>query len=254
ANQSSDSKETLNVPVAKPGDLIIRHRGKTLGRIPHIGIYAGNRTKDGKSYDIIDLGIEKGKGVIRPSWSTDQSRFEDPGFYSLLDSKIPVRYNGKITTLSALPEGVKNRIREKICKMAEKDLGSTYGKYEFSQFPKGHSVNCGDWVLDLCNKALTSEGVQVMSHKFPKSHILPGAKGLKSGELKDYSEVLWGTTDPSRLPGWLPEVNSPQFSAQKPGGVWIDPKPSKAGKGGSETKEKVIKSRPSEDTLYWEVK
>lgn len=38
------------------------------------------------------------------------------------------------------------------------------------------------------------------------------------------------------------------------GGVWIDPKPSSAGKGGSETKKKVLKSRPSEDTLYWDVK
>lgn len=37
-------------------------------------------------------------------------------------------------------------------------------------------------------------------------------------------------------------------------GVYIDPKPSKAGKGGSDTKEKVIKSRPSDDALYWEVK
>lgn len=38
-----------------------------------------------------------------------------------------------------------------------------------------------------------------------------------------------------------------------PGGVWIDPKPSKAGKGGAETKKKVLKSRPSDDTLSWPV-
>jgi len=111
--------------------------------------------------------------------------------------------------------------------MVEKDLGSTYGKYEFSQFSKGHSVNCGDWVLDLYNKALTSEGVQVMSHKFPGSHILPGAKGLKPGELKDYAELLWGTSDPSRLPGWLPEVNPPQISTQDRGGVYIAPTPTR---------------------------
>jgi len=98
-------QETLKGPIwrptppkfpAKPGALIIRHKGKTLGpigaggiRIPHIGIYTGNRTKDGTSYDVIDLGIKNGKGVTRPSHSTDQSRFKDPGFYSLLDSQIP---------------------------------------------------------------------------------------------------------------------------------------------------------------------
>ncbi|MCK4390181.1 MAG: hypothetical protein KAV83_08095 [Desulfobacterales bacterium] len=231
---------------AKPGDLIIRHKGKTLGPIggiPHIGVYTGNRTKVGTSYDVIDLGIKKGNGVVRPSHSTDESRFKDPGFYSLLESQIPVRHNGEITTLSALPEGVKNGIRENVCKMAEKDLGSTYGKYEFSQFPKGHSVNCGDWVLDLYNKALTNEGVQVMSHKFPGSHR----------ELKDYAEVLWGTTDPSRLPGWLPEVGPPQISAQSPGGVYIAPTSTMGGKGGSEVKERVLDSRPSEDTLSWPV-
>jgi len=240
----------------QPGDLIIRHKGKTLGPIggiPHIGIYTGNRTEDGTSYDAIDLGIKNGKGVIRPSHSTDESRFKDPGFYSLLESQIPVRHNGEITTLSALPQGVKNAIRENVCKMAEKDLSSTYGEYEFSQFPKGHSVNCGDWVLDLYNKALTSEGVQVMSHKFPGSHILPGAKGLKSGELKDYAELLWGSTDPSRLPGWLPEVNPPQVSTQDRGGVYIAPTPTREGKKGSEVREKVLDSRPSEDSLSWPV-
>ena len=191
---------------AKPGDLIIRHKGKTLGPIggiPHIGVYTGNTATDGISYNVIDLGIKNGNGVIRPSHWKDESRFKDPGFYSLLDSQIPVRQNGEITTLSALPEGVKNGIRENVCKIAENDLGSTHGKYELSQFPKGHSVNCGDWVLDLYNKALTSEGFHVMSHKFPGSHILSRAKGLKPGELKDYAELLWGTTDPSRLPRWL---------------------------------------------------
>ena len=54
-------------------------------------VYAESLTVDvdGTSYDVIDLGIKNGKGVTRPSHSTDQSRFKDPGFYSLLDSQIP---------------------------------------------------------------------------------------------------------------------------------------------------------------------
>lgn len=47
-----------------------------------------------------------------------------------------------------------------------------------------------------------------------------------------------------------------KYSGREPAvkGVWVDPKPSSDGKGGSDTKEKVIESRPSEDSLYWEVK
>lgn len=38
----------------------------------------------------------------------------------------------------------------------------------------------------------------------------------------------------------------------KTGGVYIDPIPVKEGKGGSETKKKVLESRPSEGTLFWD--
>lgn len=42
--------------------------------------------------------------------------------------------------------------------------------------------------------------------------------------------------------------------SKREGGVYIDPKPSKTGKGGTETKKEVLESRPSEDSLYWDVK
>ena len=247
AEKSGRTQENITV---KPGDLIIRHEGKTLGPIggiPHIGLYTGNRTKDGNPYDVIDLGIRDGNGVIRPSQSTDATRFQDPGFYSVLESQIPIKHNGQVSTLSALPEDTKNRIRSEVCKMAENDLGSTYGKYKSSQFPKGHSVNCGDWVLSLYDKALKSEGLRVMSHKYPRRHKRP--EGLKLGELRDYSELLWGTTDPSRLHRWLPEVGAPQNR----GGVYLAPSPIKEGKGGKEMMERVLESRPSGDSLSWPV-
>jgi len=40
----------------------------------------------------------------------------------------------------------------------------------------------------------------------------------------------------------------------KEGGVLIDPKPVKVGNSGSETKKKVINSKPSDNTLYWDYK
>lgn len=44
------------------------------------------------------------------------------------------------------------------------------------------------------------------------------------------------------------------FGVKEVGGVHIDPKLSKAGKGGAETKKKVINSKPSDNTLYWDYK
>lgn len=41
---------------------------------------------------------------------------------------------------------------------------------------------------------------------------------------------------------------------KEPSGVLIDPKPVKVGNGGSETKKKVINSKPSDNTLYWDYK
>lgn len=51
-----------------------------------------------------------------------------------------------------------------------------------------------------------------------------------------------------------PKVSPPGTTPQEQGGVYIDPKPVKAGKGGSETKKKVLESRLSDNTLYWDVK
>ena len=167
----------------------------------------------------------------------------------MLESRISVRYKGRATTLSALPTTQKAGFVKRYVKWQQNDLGSTYGKYQLSQFPKGHSVNCGDWVLGLYDKALTGEGVQVMSHKFPKSSLIPGQAGFKHGELRDYSELLWGTTDPSRLPDWLSQVGPPQSR----GGVYIAPNPINEGRGGNEVKEGVLQSRPSGDSLSWPV-
>ncbi|RKX58256.1 MAG: hypothetical protein DRP29_06970 [Thermodesulfobacteriota bacterium] len=200
---------------AQPGDIIIRHRGKTfgfIGGIPHIGIYVGEQGE----YNVVHLQIEKGKSIIKTTRWTDEKEFKDPGFYSILDGKIPVKFNGKIIPISDLPPEIKTKIRSKVCEIAKKQVGKVIGPYRFSQLnPTLHSANCGDWVLDIYDKALKIFGIQVMSHKihfWPKSPDwwLKHPEALKPGNLKDYAEILKGTVDPSRLPAWFPEVNLPQ--------------------------------------------
>ena len=241
----------------KPGDLIIRHQGKTLGPIggiPHIGIYVGDSaSNDRDHYDVIDLNRQDGCGIIGQSRSTGPVAYQNPGFYSVLGSVIPIQYGGELTRFNALPETAKNRIREKVCKLAKEDLGRDFGKYESVQFPAGHSLNCGDWVLGLYDRALLSEGVRVMSNKYPYSDVYLGAEGLRPGELRDYAEILWGSTDPSRLPGWLPQVGPPQAFTKDRGGVYISPNPAVEGKGGVRVREGVLNSRPSGDSLSWPV-
>jgi len=48
-----------------------------------------------------------------------------------------------------------------------------------------------------------------------------------------------------------PLIKEPQ--TPNPGGVYIDPVPSKSGKGGAEVKEEVLESRPSEDAHSWDI-
>ena len=44
-----------------------------------------------------------------------------------------------------------------------------------------------------------------------------------------------------------------KFSGQKPGGVYMTPQPKSAGKGGSDVRDEVLKSKPSEDSLSWPI-
>ncbi|TSA12604.1 MAG: hypothetical protein D4R73_02170 [Deltaproteobacteria bacterium] len=94
--------------------------------------------------------------------------------------------------------------------------------------------------------------LQLEARKFGADVIL-GVKGSKLPEAPDLGRADKRKRDDKyyKSNGGNPPPPPPP---PPPGGVWIDPKPSKAGKGSSETKKKVLESRPSKDALFWEVK
>lgn len=66
------------------------------------------------------------------------------------------------------------------------------------------------------------------------------------------ADVILGVKDPK-----LSETtghSSDRFSGQKTGGVLMAPQPESAGKGGSEVRDEVLKSKPSGDSLSWPIK
>ena len=227
---------------AQPGDLVIRHHEKEgtlgpIGGIPHMGIFTGPRaTKNGEPFSVVSPEVDPGgKGVFRPRDWTDRDAFKDPGFFSVLDSQIPIRYRGLDISMADLPATLKQSIRDDVIREAESRIGGSYGDYRLTQFPSGHSNNCGDATLDIYDNVLAWHGVKVLAHKFPGSdHFLPGGMGLREGKLKDYAEVLGfggsGTTDPSRLAGWLPRVSPPSSESNiLQHGNWILTKPQGVG-------------------------
>ncbi len=250
-----------NTPVppieAQPGDIIIRHRGRIFSPepgIPHIGIYTGPRRKGDIEYDVIDLRVEGERGIIGPSHWTDNEKFEDPGFFSVMDSNIPIMHEGKRKTPAELPYEIKNDIRDYVCERYSKDIGRDYGDYVFNQFPEKHSRNCSDWAISIYDKAFKNKGIEILAHKYPGSHITEGEKGLKSGELLDYAEKLWGTTDPSALKGRLKEAIPPGGKAKNSGGVEIAPQPTRIGAVEPESSNNILSSKPSEKSIYWDIK
>jgi hypothetical protein len=210
-------------PPARMGDVVIRHRGDTLGcigtrpgdpviAIPHIGLFIGDRV----THNVVQVLNEHGQANIRPGFWQDRRDFQDGAFFSLLDSPIPVRYQGRIIPMRDLPGSVKDDTRGRVCNIAEveRTVLRHLGKYEFSQFnSSGHSRNCGNWVLGLYDRVFQSMGITVMSHNFPARRSpeewLRNPGQLKPGHLQNYAEVLFGTVDPSRLAGWCPRVGPP---------------------------------------------
>jgi len=74
---------------------------------------------------------------------------------------------------------------------------------------------------------------------------------------KSFGQLFMGITGyqwhPGIHEGEMPKVMIGEPGNVKPGGVYIAPTPSKMGKGGTEVREKVLKSRPSDDALSWPV-
>lgn len=49
------------------------------------------------------------------------------------------------------------------------------------------------------------------------------------------------------------DTNRPKSLQKSPGGVYMAPQPESAGKGGSEVRDEILKSKPSGDSLSWPV-
>lgn len=220
---SQDSKAEQRT--AKPGDLVIRHGEGILGppvwfdNIPHVGIYIGDNEQ--LKANVVELTIEKkdGKsfGVIKTTNWTNEDRFKDAGFFSILESDIPIRYQGKEMSFRELPEGTKNLIREAVCRKAVSEVGKNKGEFFATEYTRVEqqtsrkvvepSNNCGDWVaIDIYGKVLKDIGIQV----------LRGKKGnFREVELVDYFRnpfIKTKTCDPSLANDYFQRMAPPSAS------------------------------------------
>lgn len=207
---------------AQPGDLVVRHgkgilgppvTGGLLDDIPHVGLYVGEQ----HTSSVVELRVEqvagKACGMIREAEWDNVSRFKNPGFFSVLDSTIPVRYRGRQTTLAELPEEVKQGIRDRVCATAVGDVGRNYGEYQAP--PKsGRTNHCGDWAIEAYDKALQDMEIQVLRYE-GLGAIGRNEETLTDGTLRDWLSVgSWqdltqAWMDPSKINDRFPRVTPP---------------------------------------------
>jgi hypothetical protein len=162
---------------------------------------------------VVDLETQRvGKvthGLIRTTTWTDSRHYPNAGFYSPLDSSIPVMYGNRQTTLADLPPEVKARVRDGVCAAAREWIGKDYGPYAVFANPAtlSRSHHCVDWALDLYDRALREQGVQVLSRRLATS------EPLGPGRLRDYAEWGYAQTNPFLLAHRLTRVQPPDRSA-----------------------------------------
>jgi len=78
------------------------------------------------------------------------------------------------------------------------------------------------------------------------------SKAIQLEARKFGADVILGVRDtkPSEATGH----SSDRFSGKEAGGVFVSPQPENVGKGGSELRDEVLKSKPSGDSLSWPIK
>ena len=265
---------------ALPGDLIVRHGKNMLGPplltaiskmtggtvqmedIPHVGLLLEN----GKAFDLRVEQVEgKDHGKIYKADWNDASRFKNPGFFSVLESTIPIRFNGKQMTFKDLPPEVKTEVRKKSCDIAEGYVGKDVGEY-------GARNHCGDATIRVYDEALATLGITVLRYKgpFAFTNWLPGMrnKGLVDGKLRDWLVNDWFTAgsvmDPSEANDKLERVGPPETfsisdaahgSHESGVSMQMDMKPKSIRKDDSgrleELRNEAFKNRPEPDSLIW---
>jgi hypothetical protein len=224
--------------------------------IPHMGMLLEN----GK---VFDLQVEKLEGkdhavIYKSDWD-DPTRFKNPGFFSVLESSIPIKHNDKQKTFRDLSPEIKSEIRKKVCEIAESYIEKDVGEY-------GARSHCGDATIGIYDKALAEMGITVQRYKGASAFTkdLPGLRGfgLVEGKLRDWFVNDWLTfgavMDPSEADDKLPRVEPPQASAGgKESGVSMKIDVNQEAFREDETgamgkmRENILKSRPGEDSLSW---
>ncbi len=200
---------------AKPGDLIVRHGKGILGPpltggifddIPHIGMIADNN-------QIYHLKIENVNGVNHGIMHIDDLRntasFKNPGFFSVLDSDIPIKHNGKLLTFKDLPINIKESIRHELSDLANKTVANKIYRDKGAYSAVNH---CGDAIMDLYDNVLKSQKITVQRYK-GISAFTNDERGLVDGQLRDWFVSDWLTAgnvmDPSEINDKLPRRSIP---------------------------------------------
>lgn len=226
--QDREIRNEVECDYARPGDLIVRHGKGILGPpvlsllrglltilpkmnvnlpddIPHVGMLLEN----GETFDLqIENVGGRVHGIIHKSPWYDSSRYKNPGFFSVLESNIPIEFQGKRTTFRDLPSEVKAKIRENVVRIAEGYVGRDMGEYSIA------GAHCGDATMQIYEEALNDIGITVLRYKglFAFMKWLPGMrnKGLVKGKLRDWFindlPTLGKVMDPSEFNDKLPRV------------------------------------------------
>jgi hypothetical protein len=159
---------------AQPGDLALRlpSRKKMDFTIPHIALYVGEQqSSDG--HNIVQLHNIDNKGEIRPGRWQNKKDFKECGFFSVLNSDLPVQVGaeGPPTTFARLPEAKKQAIRKRVVELAEASKGEKYGTYwnlNLIQPDGPRAMNhCGEYVFDIYQEALELEDVRALKQGRP---------------------------------------------------------------------------------------
>lgn len=237
-------------PNAQAGDIAVKGGRGLLGPpvtggladdIPHVGLIMD---QDKYGFSALDLRVSKiaGKdyGVIGSTTWEDISRFKNPGYFSLWDSNIPIKYDGQITTFAGLPDSVKSQLRSSVQKYASEDLGKNVGPY--SVVSPGKSSQCFDWLLQKCDKAIKEAGIEVYRYEGTAAFTDWGRdkqldltnEALVPGTIRDWFSVGEGVatvlhgdrtqtwTDPSLLNDKLPRKLAPDGTGEESGNLLED--------------------------------
>jgi tetratricopeptide (TPR) repeat protein len=205
--------------VAQPGDLIVRHgdgilgpplvtfiSGGTVEDIPHIGMV----TENNQVYHLKIENIEgSDHGIMHVDEFNKLKDFKNPGFFSILDSDIPIKHEGKLMSFNNLPTEKKEAIRYELTNLALSTSQNEITRDKGNYSPTNH---CGDAIMDLYDDVLKNQNITVQRYE-GISAFTNNDNGLVNGKLRDWFVNDWLTAgkimDPSEVNDKLPRKTIP---------------------------------------------